>query len=217
MGASSDPTEDGQLPAAAGSMAGLVRIGTWNVSHWTTARAATIVYDVAAAVLAVQETHLAALPLDWAKTTAVRLGHSLHHGAPAQAVKDSVHGKACGVGFVAAGGVALSRELPATTAWRMLHAERRVHAVSVPCRRGLPRGLLLVSVYAPLPSQEVERRRFNAAFTAFTHELDLQRPTFLLGDFNGTLGGRTPCPLLAHLLGPGGAWVDLQGTYCSPH
>ena len=205
--------EDAGVPAAAGSGAGLVRIGAWNLSHWTAARAAAIAYDVAAAVLAVQETHLAALPLDWAKTTAVQLGLQLHHGAPAQASKDSVHGKACGVGFVAGGGVALSRELPATTAWRMLHAERRIHVISVPRRPDLPRGLLLVSVYAPLQSQEVERRRFNAAFATFTHELDLQQPTLLLGDFNGSLGSRDPCPLLAQLLGPGGAWVDLQAAH----
>ena len=213
--ASDDATEVLGARATAGAEAGLVRIGTWNVSHWTPGRAATIAYDVATAILAVQETHLAALPLDWAKTTAVQLGLRLHHGAPAQAVGDSLHGKACGVGFVAAGGVALSREMPSTSTWRMLHAERRLHVVSVPRRPDLPHGLLLVSVYAPLQTQESERRRFNAAFAAFTHELDLQRPTLLLGDFNGTLGGRNPCPLLAQLLGPGGAWVDVQATFAT--
>ena len=83
----------------------------------------------------------------------------------------------------------------------------------MPRRPGLLRGLLLVSIYAPLQSQALERARFNTAFAAFTHELDLQRPTLLLGDFNGTLDGRTPCNLLAQLLGPGGAWVDLHALH----
>ena len=54
-----------------------------------------------------------------------------------------------------------------------------------------------------------------------THALDLQVPTLLMGDFNGSVDPnsyflsssghrRTPCPLLARLLGPGGAWVDVH-------
>ena len=53
------------------------------------------------------------------------------------------------------------------------------------------------------------------------HALDMQIPTLLLGDFNGALfperdflstsgSRRAVCPLLAHLLGPGGAWLDVH-------
>ena len=156
---------------------------------------------------------MAAIPLGWAKTTSILLNMRLYHGAAAQHVKNSYHGKSCGVGFVIKAGVAASREMPSTSSWRMLNAERRLTAISISRRPGLPNGLLMVSVYAPLQTQEVERRRFNAAFAAFTHELDLQRPTLLLGDFNGTVGGRNSCSLLAHLLGPGGAWIDLHFTF----
>ena len=67
-----------------------------------------------------------------------------------QAVGPSGHGKACGVGFLAKAGIALTQEMPSTTPWRMLNAERRLHVASVPRRPGLPLGLLLVSLYAPL-------------------------------------------------------------------
>jgi exonuclease III len=193
----------------------LIRIGTWNVPHWSAARASVIAFDVAADIVAVQETHLAKLPLERAKTTSVSLGMRLLHGAAAQPVGNSEHGKVCGVGFLVKAGIALTREMPSTPPWRMLNAERRLHVASIPPRPHLPLGLLLVSLYAPLHTQETERLRFDAALAAFTHELDLQRPTLLLGDFNDTIGGREPCPLLAQLTGPGGAWVDLQQVFAS--
>ena len=74
-----------------------------------------------------------------------------------------------------------------------------------------------MSVYAPLQTtqQEVERRKFTEALLEVTHTLDLQIPTLLLGDFNGSIwpgrdfhgassSRRAACPLLTHLLGPGG-------------
>ena len=189
----------------------MLKLGTWNVSHWTAARGAAIAFDISAHILAVQETHLAPTPLRWAKTTCKQLGMTLHHGAAAHPVGDK-HGKSCGVGFVTKLGVAVTAELPSTSAWRMLNAECRLQVLSLPRRPDLPHGLLLVSVYAPLQSQATERRRFNMAFAAFTHELDLQRPTLLMGDFNGTIGGTNSCSLLAHLLGPAGAWVDIHSS-----
>ena len=55
----------------------------------------------------------------------------------------------------------------------------------------------------------------------FVHGLDMQVPTLLLGDFNGSLEPaldyhsasgmrRAACPLLVHLLGPGAPWVDVH-------
>ena len=58
---------------------GEVRVGTWNMSHWSAAKATLIATMVGAEVVAVQETHLAPLPLEWAHTTTRSLGLHLHH------------------------------------------------------------------------------------------------------------------------------------------
>ena len=88
--------------------------------------------------------------------------------------------------------------------------------------------MLLFSIYAPLAEHdlEVERSQFATSFIEFTHQLDLQIPTLLLGDFNGSFcpsrdflnsaRQRPPCPLLSHLLGPGGAWIDTHATLTEP-
>jgi endonuclease/exonuclease/phosphatase family metal-dependent hydrolase len=86
----------------------------------------------------------------------------------------------------------------------------------------------LLSVYAPLQTrqQQVERAKFVAALQEVTHSLDMQVPTVLMGDFNGsaypgrdfhgsTSARRAACPLLVQLLGPGGAWVDVHATMLS--
>ena len=41
---------------------GLLRVGTWNVSHWSVERAVVVAQDIAFDVLAVQEMHLAVHP-----------------------------------------------------------------------------------------------------------------------------------------------------------
>ena len=59
------------------------------------------------------------------------------------------------------------------------------------------------------------------------HALDMQVPTLLVGDFNGSAcpsrdfqsasgSRRAACPLLAQLLGPGAPWVDVQVALGSP-
>ena len=172
-------------------------------------------------ILAVQETHLAQQPVEWARGTARNLGMVLHHGHPVPAVVKGVHGRSCGVGFICRQGLALQPMLPVGGAWRRLHAMSRLHAVCIPPRPGLPRGFLLLSVYVPLQSQPTVRDQFISLFKEVSHGLDLQIPTLLLGDFNGSMdpcqdflstsGSKRPaCPLLAHLLGPSGAWVDIQ-------
>ena len=200
-----------------------VRLGTWNMSHWTAPKAHVIATEVNIEVLAVQETHLATFPLECAHGTAHRLGLHLHHGHPVPPTAHAVYGRSCGVGFVVKKGVALTPTAPVGAAWRRLHAMGRLHAVKLPPRTGLPLGMLLLSVYAPLQvrAQQDARERFVALMLEVTHGLDMQMPTLLMGDFNGsadpakdflsTSGQRRPvCPLLAHLLGPGGAWVDVH-------
>ena len=165
-----------------------VRIGTWNMSGWSAERAEVVLRDVAVDILAVQETHLASLPLEWAHSTTRRLGLHLHHGRPCVPLPNSPHGRSCGVGFVTKMGVAVSPVLPQGTVWRHLHALRRLHAIRIPPRVGLPHGLLLLSIYAPLAERglEVERAKFAETLQTLTHELDIQIPTLLLGDFNGS-------------------------------
>ena len=165
--------------AGEGPDSGLLRVGTWNMSHWTVDKANIIVRDIPVDVLAIQKTHLAPLPLEWARTSCTALDLHLHHGRPAVPIGNSPHGKSCGVGFVAANGVSLSPQLPQGAPWRMLHAMRRLTAVQLPPRPGLPRGLLLVSLYAPLQSQPIDRDRFVLAMQQFTHTLDMQQPTLL--------------------------------------
>ena len=106
-------------------------------------------------------------------------------------------------------------------AW--LHAQGRLHGVRVPPREGLPRGLLVLSVYAPLQVRRmaVERRKYTEALADVTYQLDMQEPVLLVGDFNGSVNPerdfmgesgckRETCGLLRRLLGPGAAWVDVQ-------
>lgn len=201
----------------------VLRLGTWNVSHWVASRAAIISQEVPVDVLALQETHLAPFPLECAHSTCHNLGLRLHHGHPVPPTARQVFGRSCGVGFIARQGVALSPILPVGPAWRRLYALGRLHGVRVPPRPGLPSGLVLLSVYAPLQvrAQAVAREQFVAMLLEVVHTLDLQIPTFLLGDFNGALdpacdflsesGQRRPvCPLLAQLLGPGGPLVDVH-------
>ena len=95
----------------------------------------------------------------------------------------------------------------------------RVHAVQVPPRPGLALKLRQYSVYAPLqrdPCREV----FTTAFLEMVASFDMQVPRLLMGDFNGTDSpeGDFSTPeeerhvwfMLSRLLGPGGAFLDLQ-------
>ena len=135
-----------------------LRIGTWNLTGWSAAKAAVVAQELGVDVLAVQETHLAPVPLEWAHTTAQRLKMALYHGRPVLPAAGSVHGKSSGVGFLSRQGLALAPALPVGAAWRRLHAMCRLHTVRLAPRAGLPCGLLLVSVYAPVRenAQKVE-------------------------------------------------------------
>ena len=90
----------------------------------------------------------------------------------------------------------------------MLHAMRRLTSVQLPPRPGLPRGLLLVSVYAPLHTQPLERARFVSAMLAFTHadipesvEKSIKAKLVILTDieaikavFDAAIAGSKPAP-----------------------
>ena len=200
-------------------------LGSWNMSHWTASKARTVFDEVGADVLALQETHLAPMPLQWAHGTVRAAGWHLLHGHPVPPAAGSTFGKSCGVGFVLRAGLAAAAALPVGAAWRWLHRVGRLHGIRLAPRPGLPKGLLLLTLYAPLQTrqQQVERSKFVAALIEVTHGLDLQVPTLLMGDYNGsafpnrdflgeTSARRGACPLLTHLLGPGGAWVDLHAA-----
>ena len=51
-------------------------------------------------ILAIQETHLAPVPLEGAHTIAKLAGLCLHHGRPVPRLRHSEHGRSCGVGFL---------------------------------------------------------------------------------------------------------------------
>ena len=87
---------------------------------------------------------------------------------------------------MASPGVALSPLAPVTPAHRRLHTKGRLHGVLLPPRPALPLGLRVYSVYAPL-SRDPGREAFNEVFLDFAVGLDMQFPTLLLGDFNGTV------------------------------
>ena len=202
-----------------------LRIATWNISHWSRPKVERAAFEIPFDILAVQETHLAIVPLERAHTTAASLDLHLHHGRPVPPSGHSLHVRSCGFGFLARRGLALSKVLPTTAAGRRLHAHGRWHAVRLAPRSDLPHGLLLVTIYAPLESQRhgMEREQWQELMQEHLHALDMQIPTLLLGDFNGALfperdfssssgSRRAVCPLLAHLLGPGGAWLDVHAT-----
>ena len=218
----------GQLPQHGGESQclGSLRVGTWNMSHWTVAKASLVAYSLAVDVLAVQETHLAKIPLEVAHTSARNAGLRLQHGHPVPRSGPSEHARSRGVGFLCKEGIASVPFLPSCPAWRRLHAMCRLHGIQLSPRRSLPHGIILLSVYAPLPNQ-VDRGPFNVAFLELVHSLDMQVPTLLMGDFNGSLspsddyqsasGARRPvCPLLAQLLGPGAPWVDVHRLLMPP-
>ena len=55
-------------PDASVQKEGLLRIGTWNVSGWSAAKMRACWPDIQVEVLAIQETHLAVIPVQWAHT-----------------------------------------------------------------------------------------------------------------------------------------------------
>ena len=170
--------------APAGPVEG-IRVGTWNVSSWVQERLAPI-ETLGVQLLALQETKLSTTDLENKRATLKQLGYVLHHGHAAPVHRAGGHADSCGVGFLASPGVAVSPLMPQGAAWKRLHAMARVHAVQVPPRPGLASGLRLFSVYAPLqrdPCREV----FTTTFLEMVASLDMQIPTLLMGDFNGTV------------------------------
>ena len=66
-GLATDTGGFGGAPLA--SLATRLVIGSWNVSGWTASKLRTVLADIQADILALQETHLAAMPLQWAHGT----------------------------------------------------------------------------------------------------------------------------------------------------
>ena len=84
----------GALPREEGQ-AGRLRLATWNMTGWSAVKAHTVFSEIGVDVLAIQETHLAAIPLQWAHRTMQQVGGHLHHGHPVKAVAGRASGRSC--------------------------------------------------------------------------------------------------------------------------
>ena len=139
-------------------------------------------------ILALQDTKLAVVPPERARAAA---RSQFLHFAPGHAVRPgttrSVQGFSCGVGFLMKAGVAVAVATPKGPAWRRLHEQGRIHAVFLGRRPGLPDGLLVFTVYAPVPEATAKKAAFVVYMLELVRSLDMQVPTLLLGDFNGSV------------------------------
>ena len=191
-------------------------LASWNLHSWTEDRMEGAM-GLGADFVAVQETRLATVPLNRAQRLVQSRGWALHHGMAVKEVRGELRGSGCGVGFLVAPGRAVAKLHPTPGAWQRLNAMGRIHAVRVPDAEG-PGGLRVVSVYAPLAKSTEERRAFGAAMWDMVVEWDMQEPTLLVGDFNGTVspwedyskGDGQVCPLLSKLVGVGGPFVEVK-------
>ena len=56
-------------------------LGTWNVSGWRSAKIQAVWRELVVDILAVQDTHLAAMPLQWAQSGGALCGRLASRGA----------------------------------------------------------------------------------------------------------------------------------------
>mgnify|MGYP001811149561 CR=1 FL=1 len=123
-------------------------MGCWNIYAWNQKKTREI-SAMGLDICGIQETHLARLPLEGAKRTCRQEGSKLYHGEASKEVPGSIHGRTCGVGFLAGNGVSLSSpSFHSSPAYNRLYGMGRVHSALIKPTQGLPHGLLLV--YAPV-------------------------------------------------------------------
>lgn len=195
--------------------------------------------------LALQETHLAEIPLTARKMQARHLGCVLKHGKavpPYAACKrkredltkgnDLFTARRNGVAFLLGPGITAKELEMAGSAWKRLWEMQRLYGVFFPPRPGLPSGLRVFTVYAPIwqlimtADRKEELEEFHENFREFVASLDMSIPTLFCGDWNGTIEPdrdyseqpadhrvRRCCPLLSYLLGPGGPLVDVVSIF----
>lgn len=194
------------------------KITSWNVTSLSEFRLENISL-MNSEIFVLQETHLPPLALETRTRQARRLGLLLIHGRPAD------NAKRRGVGFLLRSitGVTAFNVSPLGNSWKSLWQAQRLHVIKLPPRRGLPLGLIIVNVYSPAfsttPHEKAESLWFCNEFISFVSALDLNIPTILCGDWNGSQNpkrdyegpakNRLPDPLLVSLTGPGGHFTDL--------
>ena len=207
-------------------------ISSWNVTGLSEIRLERL-SELRFHVAALQETHLSSFHHGQRRLTAKRLGLQLLHGRVAASDPQTCGGpvKSRGVGFMLGAGISALSVQPIGKAWKTLWLARRLHVAHFPPRRNLPRGLRVLTVYAPVsaPSFEAvsEKQWFSDCFLEFFSVLDMNIPTIVCGDWNGTVhpdrdyepGGleqhRQCCPLLSRLVGPGGPLIDTLDLFPS--
>lgn len=215
-----------------GSAVGCLPVGEWKVVSWNVSGLSVPrlekITGLGGDLWALQETHLPEIELAQRKKNAARFNWRLVHGKPAPVSTSGAGGRARGVGSLVAPGVAVREVMPPGRAWKKLWEAQRVHMVEFPPRAGLPRGLRVVNVYAPITEwsgerEDMERVWFQEMLVEVVAGLDLSIPTMFVGDWNGTMrperdyGGEGSearvCPMLVRLLGPGGPLVDLVDVF----
>ena len=126
------------------------------------------------------------------KRDAGRLNWKLVHGKAVPLATSKLGGRSRGVAALVGPGVAVREAMPPGRAWKRLWEAQRVQMVEFPPRAGLPKGLRIVNVYAPVTrwavdQEDVERVWFQEMFIEAVSALDLGIPTLFAGDWNGTV------------------------------
>ena len=184
-----------------------LKLYTYNMFSWTHARGEEIM-DWDGDIVALQETKLDQQYLEKARSFCSARNWTIYHGSPSPVCPKMKRGNKRGVGVLTSPGLALQPVKPNSPTWTKLNGMGRIVVVKMPPTVDLPRGVWIISVYAPLQS-DPQRKAFNALFWETLCEWDMQIPMIMLGDWNGQFdANHATCPLLMKLLGPGGPFLD---------
>ena len=188
-------------------------MGCWNIGGWTTPKVVQIA-EMGLDIVAVQETWLDRVSMESAKRTCAGLEMKLLHGPPVIPKKGRVKGRSGGVGFVAKTSMPFKPKGGCSPGVMRIEAQGRMAMVVLPPSDDLPRGLHIISIYAPVRGDK-SRDAFTNDLWDAVMEWDMGIPTLLLGDFNGTSPespsqGHTASQLMTKLVGPGGPFIDIH-------
>jgi hypothetical protein len=196
-----------------GFKGGNIRLVSWNLGGWCNERIEDL-REMNGDVFALQETHLAKIPLGHAKNACEKNKLRLLHGPPVIPRKGYIKANRCGVGVISRMELPLKITGQGEPSGMRLESKGRSVSTFFPPTNELNRGLRITSLYAPQQKDHVERESFAADVWDLVCTWDMGIPTVLCGDFNGVspeiehARREGSCTLLTRLLGPGGPFVD---------